>query len=331
MFESTQSIGCEEFEPDAQVPISMSPDNIQVVDGFQRWKDFVRENFPWLEHKNHVTGQFEARVSSCEVGSGSLSTIQVSASEVVRTRHLAEASEAGFLKLMWQISGALSVEQDGRENVVSEGEATVLDTARPYRIVISDAAKFAVLTLPYETCAGWEHISQKLCGTKLNECPATRAALGALIGVSSVPYDPADSANGTVIQAVQLMLSSALHRAASKQGVIAFEDQRLSCAQKYVAANIGDTSLDANDLASALCMSRRSLYSLFKRHGTTPTKMITNLRLDRCRQVLGDGTQIRRKITDIAFDMGFGNYATFSRLFKSKFGATPSEYRQQLN
>ena len=318
--------------PDAQLsaPMSPSPANVHAVDTFADWKDFVRENFPWLEHRNHSNGDFRATVSSYQVGQGTLTTIEASASEVIRTRHLAEASESGFLKLMWQIDGSLRVEQDQRETLVTNGQATVLDTARPYRILVSDRARFAVLTLPYDACAGWEHISTKLCGTRLNECPTTRASFGALMGITSLPFDPGDAENSTVVKAVQLMLSSALHRAASGQGLIAFEDQRLSSAQKYVGANIGDPSLDANDLASALCMSRRSLYALFKRHGTTPTKMITNMRLDRCRQLLGDGSQIRRKITDIAFDVGFGDYATFSRLFKSKFGATPSEYRQQL-
>lgn len=309
--------------------VDLHPTNVHVVEGFDHWKDFVRENYPWLEHRNHANGGFRARVSAYNVGVGSLTTIQASASEVIRTRHLAEASEAGFLKLIWQVSGQIGLEQDGRNALIRTGQATVCDTARPYRITVSDMAQFAVLTLPYEACAGWEHISPKLCGTRLSECPTTRGALGALLGIASLPFDPSDDANDTVVQAVQIMLSSTLHRAASESGVVSFENPRMSRAQKFVLDNMGDPELGANHVAAALCMSRRSLYSLFKEYGTTPTRMITNLRLDHCRHLLGDHGHARRKITDIAFELGFGDYATFSRLFKSRFGATPSEYRQR--
>jgi AraC-like DNA-binding protein len=33
-------------------------------------------------------------------------------------------------------------------------------------------------------------------------------------------------------------------------------------------------------------------------------------------------------VTDIAFEVGFGSLATFERLFKKKFGTTPSQYRK---
>ncbi len=312
-----------------QVPMSLHPSNVEIIDNFNAWKVFVHENYPWLELREHRLGSFQAKVSAYPVGIGSLTTIEAGACEVFRKGRLGETPEAAYLKLIWQFSGSLRIEQDGRDAVIKSGEATVCDTARPYRIQLLEHARFAVLMLPYESCAGWEHLSPKLCATRLDECPTTRAALGAMMGLVSLPYEVADADNKTVVQAVQAMLSSTLHRTATQQGMIAFENPRLSQAQKYVMANISEPSLDANDLASALCMCRRSLYALFKQYKTTPTKMITGIRLDRCRQLLSDAEQGRRKITDIAFESGFSDYATFSRLFKTKFGLTPSQYRQQ--
>lgn len=307
--------------------VGLHPTNVAKLNCFRTWKDFVHDNFPWLEHRDHSDGQFQAEVSAYQLGIGSLSTIRANASEVIRTRHLAEASEAGYLKLMWQMSGAVSVEQDGHETVVNAGQATVCDTARPYRIRVGEGSHFAVFMLPYESCPGWEHISRHLCGRSLEECPTTRAALGALMGLASLPHDPADEGNSTVVQAVQLMLSSSLHRAATRQGLASFESQKLSKVQKHIRDHMDDPSLDANDLAGALCMSRRSLYTLFNQYDTTPARMITGMRLDRCREMLVDAKYGRRKITDLAFEVGFGDYATFSRLFKAKFGATPRGYR----
>lgn len=310
--------------------IGLHPGNVASMREFSVWKDFVHDNFPWLEHRNRTDGTFAANVSACRLGKGSLSIIDVDASEVTRTRHLAEASDAGYIKMIWQLAGSMQLEQDGQQARLERGDLSVCDTARPYRIVMPDRAQFAVFMLPYDSCAGWETISQSLCGTRLEACPTTKGALGAMLGMASMPHDPSDACNQTVGQAVELMLCSGLHRSASRRGVDAFQSHRLNKAQQYIADHLDDPELNANQLARALCMSRRSLYSLFKENNTSPAKMITDMRLDRCRNLLGDATMIRRKITDLAYDAGFGDYATFSRLFKGRFGATPRDYRQQI-
>lgn len=306
---------------------AIQPFQSERVRDFRSWKDFVHDNFPWLEHRNHSDGRFEAEVSSYRVATGALCTIRAGASEVIRTPDLAEASEAGNLKLIWQMSGQMNIEQDQRASQIEVGQATVCDTARPYRIKLSEHSHFVVFMLPYGACPGWEHISQKVCGTRLAQGATIRAALGALMGVTTLPSDPQDGGTDTVVQAVQWMLSASLHRAASEHGAMAFRNARLSKAQRYIVEHIANPELDVDNLASALCMSRRSLYMLFKEFDLTPARMIHDVRLEHSIRILGDVAQRHRKITDIAFDLGFSDYATFSRLFKGLYGMTPSEYR----
>lgn len=306
---------------------AIQPSNTKRVRDFHAWKDFVHDNFPWLEHRNHCAGSFEAEVSSYRIGAGAFSILRVCASDVIRTRHLADSSESGSFKLIWQMSGDMQIEQDDCSSLIEVGQATVCDTARPYRIRMSEHSKFAVFMLPYASCPGWEHISQKICGTRLAEGSTIRAALGALMGLTTLPLDPQDDDNHTVVQAVQLMLSASLHRSGAERGATAFQNVLLGKAQRYIAEHIADPELDANDLAAALCMSRRSLYTLFKEHDLTPARMIHDIRLEQSMRVLGDAGQQHRKITDIAYDLGFSDYATFSRLFKAQYGVTPSECR----
>lgn len=307
-------------------PLKLEPLRSDLVRGFGPWKDFVHDHFPWLEHRNHGCGDFRAEVSAYRFGDGALTTISAGASEVIRTRHLAEASEEGFIKLMWQMSGTLHLEQDGRQCDIEPGQVTVCDTARPYRIRLSDHARFAILMLPHTTCPGWEHISPKICGETMRDGSTMRAALGALLALSSLPAQQ-ESGAATGFQAVQWMLRASLHRCAGALGCDAPRNPRLNKAQRHILEHIADPELDANALARALCMSRRSLYMLFRNHGLTPARMIHDLRLEQSLQALGDPQQQHRKITDIAFGHGFGDYATFSRLFKGRYGLTPSEYR----
>lgn len=300
----------------------------ELVRGFSPWKDFVHDNFPWLEHRNHSSSDFRAEVGAYNVAGGALTTINASASEVIRTKYLAERAEAGFIKLMWQMAGGMQLEQDGRQCIIGAGQATVCDTARPYRICITDQAHFAVLMLPYDALPGWESISQRICGVQLADEVTMRATLAALMSLRGV--EDGGSAD-TVLKAMQWMLAASLHRSAATMGAVSMQNARLSRAQQHILRNISNPDLDADALAAALCMSRRSLYMLFKEYQLTPVKMIHDLRLQGTMQVLGDASQHHRKITDIAFDHGFNDYATFSRLFKSQYGMTPSEYRHKLH
>jgi AraC family transcriptional activator of tynA and feaB len=297
------------------------------VRGFRPWKDFVHDNFPWLEHRDHSDGEFRAEVSAFRLGNGALTTINASASEVIRTGHLVEKSESGFIKLIWQMSGGLRLEQDNRKCMLDPGQTTVCDTTRPYRISLSDGAHLAVLMLPHDACPGWERISQKICGARLGDSATMRAAFGAMMALTGVQNEGANGTTETVLRAVQWMITTALHRSVSELTIGNLHNIRLNKAQQHILDHIADPELDADELAGALCMSRRSLYMLFKEYRLTPGKMIHDLRLERSRQALGDVAQQHRKITEIAFDHGFNDYATFSRLFKTHYGLTPSEYR----
>jgi AraC family transcriptional regulator, exoenzyme S synthesis regulatory protein ExsA len=81
-----------------------------------------------------------------------------------------------------------------------------------------------------------------------------------------------------------------------------------------------------NDLAY---LSGRSL-STFKRefkdvYNTPPLQWIRNRRLDRARELL---THSPLSVTDICFTTGFENVAHFSKVFKERFGISPSLFKQ---
>jgi AraC family transcriptional activator of tynA and feaB len=142
---------------------------------------------------------------------------------------------------------------------------------------------------------------------------------------------PTDDPEGTenVLRAVQWMLSASLRRAARPPGLSDPKGGRIGKAQMYVLDHIADPNLDPDELASALHMSRRALYVLFKEYRMTPGRMIHDLRLERCQKALCDRSQESRSVTEIAFDNGFQDAATFSRLFKAQYGMAPSDCRRK--
>ncbi len=83
--------------------------------------------------------------------------------------------------------------------------------------------------------------------------------------------------------------------------------------------------LSIQALADNLNMSASRLQHLFKQEvGTSITKYIKNLRLDKARELLGT-TYL--SIKEIRVRVGLADKSHFFRDFRKEFGVSPSEYR----
>jgi AraC-like DNA-binding protein len=72
-------------------------------------------------------------------------------------------------------------------------------------------------------------------------------------------------------------------------------------------------------------MSLSSLHRKVKAlTGETPARLIWNMRLKKAAALLTSST---RRITEIAFEVGYSNSNHFGRQFKQRYGMTPREYR----
>jgi len=71
-------------------------------------------------------------------------------------------------------------------------------------------------------------------------------------------------------------------------------------------------------------ISLRLLQRHFAAQGESLAAFILEQRLQRCRDALGDPTQARRTITDIALSWGFADSAHLTRTCRRMFGIAPS-------
>ena len=81
------------------------------------------------------------------------------------------------------------------------------------------------------------------------------------------------------------------------------------------------------DMADELYISPNYLCELFKRHtNKNLTDYISAYRIDRAKELLLD---IRYRVNDVAYMVGFSDSQYFSNLFKKRVGMTPTEYRNK--
>ena len=103
-------------------------------------------------------------------------------------------------------------------------------------------------------------------------------------------------------------------------------NQLIAKAQEYIASNY-NRKITLKDMADELYISPNYLCELFKRHtNKNLTDYISAYRIDRAKELLLD---IRYRVNDVAYMVGFSDSQYFSNLFKKRVGMTPTEYRNK--
>jgi AraC-like DNA-binding protein len=102
--------------------------------------------------------------------------------------------------------------------------------------------------------------------------------------------------------------------------------------QANITTIIEENILNSMSLQQLAVLAGRSLSS-FRRdflsiYNIPPSQWIRQRRLEKAKELLCSTTM---SITDICYTTGFENIAHFSRLFKSHFCASPSEFRQNVS
>jgi AraC-like DNA-binding protein len=79
--------------------------------------------------------------------------------------------------------------------------------------------------------------------------------------------------------------------------------------------------------AAPVRCSRAHLYRVFASRGETVANCVRELRLQPAHDLLTHGSARKEQIGDIAYRCGFEDPVHFTRLFRQRFGLTPSELR----
>lgn len=112
--------------------------------------------------------------------------------------------------------------------------------------------------------------------------------------------------------------------------IIATEGERATAAQltptvqeavKYIEENLC-TVEGIDEICRELYISKSHLHHLFATElDTSPKKYILDRRLDRARQALATG----ERATEIYSECGFGDYSSFFRAYKKRYGYSPAD------
>ena len=124
-----------------------------------------------------------------------------------------------------------------------------------------------------------------------------------------------------------MVLAATSHRSVGESSLSAVVAAHTHTIFDYLASHFSDPELSLSKVAQSLQISTRYLQRLLEKSGTSFTAHVTELRLKHAFALLQHMAKSDVRICDVALQAGFSDISHFNRLFRSRFGATPSEVR----
>lgn len=269
-----------------------------------------------IESPDHFLG----KIDSVQIGPCSISRAYANTS--FTGRNVPECTSETVV-LHWMTAGHLKFVQDRREVLVSQGQAILLRSDRPFLSRQFGEATAYALNLPanllrsrYPDLDAWF----------MNPLD-TDAGMGAMLrdGLTSF-WKNARLLNNENRKLSYSWLADLL--GASFQSLDRNDDDKVAIHLRRVMAIIAedysDPELDIGSVSDRMGISRSYLYAMMNRAGETFSKSLISYRLDRAAELMFDTP--RPNMQKIAAAVGFKSPSHFSRSFTQHFGACPRTF-----
>lgn len=241
-----------------------------------------------------------------------------------RTQAMAAADGIDDLVVNVRFRGAALGDMNGTALDVQGGAIVLTDMAQPQEHV-SEASSSAYFHVPRALAEQFLPNVRSLHGMAI--APGTATLLREHLlqiwrGADRLPIDQGGRLAGTVLDLLAVAIAQERGGQATSDAVTSAALMR---ARAEIEMRLGSATLSVANLCRVLGVSPSALYRLFAEEGGVHA-YVTRRRLERVAATLSDPLDHDR-IADIAERWGFCDAAYLGRLFRERFGMTPSDYR----
>jgi AraC-like DNA-binding protein len=311
------------------MPLSFSTESIAPVERVDFWRRCLRETFA-IDCRIEMppNSQFAARLVS--YSAGAVRFVETAGVPHILNRSAHEDCSSFFVHV--QLEGTCCYRERGLEARLAPGSFCLSRVRRAAEIEWRDAFRCVVIGIPEnrltEVCPDWAQFA----ATRISGSDGAAAIfVNTVRSLLTHPTALSGSAAKGVGEALIGLLGAALGEIADQSECV---DSRLEMyhkarIHKFIRAELNNPDLDIPLIAQTVGLSQRYIHRLFANEPLHLMQSVWSQRLEHCYRELVQNQTVRRPISDVAYSWGFNDPAHFSRVFRKRYGLTPSELRQQ--
>jgi len=301
-----------------------------VPDRSSHWNAVIADAYFPLELQFRNPLKFSGRLSRMPLGHVSLSRLTSDPVNYERRRaHIREAREEEYLITLPRAS-SVEFRQLGKDVRCDPGGLLIERGDEPYRFLYEKPNDLYVLKVSRRALSERVRNPDRFCAHVLDATSGTAGLFAAMVNQAQSRIDELTGAAAETIGRQLLeLLGLALDEAAGTTGagdVSTVRAAHLARVERFIRDHLKDPGLSPEMIARGCGISKRYLHDLFKDVNGTVSQQIRDQRLVAARDRLAASRAI--SIAEVAYRFGFSDQAQFSRLFKARFGRTPSEFQR---
>ncbi len=290
-------------------------------------EEFVRQVLA-MDVVDHSAGNPRVDLTFMPLGSVAVGTLDGTSTEFVRQKHhLKDGSDDFRLNIVE--TGPVRFAQAGQERTCDSGGAYFADHGRP-EWALGPGGKMRNITVRAAALKTLVSHPADLAGHTVNPGPALRLLDGYLRSLTSIEGPPPPELAPIIGVHLLDLVAAALGPTAEAKEIVAkrgLKAARLRAILSEIARHFSNPNFDLDNIAGTLGLSRRYVQQLLEETGRSFTEHLVERRLQRSYSMLTDRRCLHLAIIDIVFEAGFGDVSHFHRVFRRRFGDTPSAVR----
>lgn len=313
-------------------PLRLSTADLPERDRFAIWREVYGRMIHQVEIEPLGSDSFHADLTLRLLPGLAVASGPCSAAHFRSTPSLI-AQSADSIGLPIPLNGSGIIRQCGRETEIGPGETVVSTTIDPGVWTLSEGGSFIVLRIARHLIAPLVPDLDATIGRHIrHDTEALRLLLDYLrvFRERAVLTDHAVQRLVTThIVDLAALAIGAHHDAAVAAGHRAVRAARLQAIKADVMENVGRLDLSVAAIAARHRVTPRHIHRLFEAEDASFTQFVNGQKLARAHRMLADFRHDGRRISDIAYDLGFADLSAFNRMFRRRYEATPSEVRNK--
>jgi AraC-like DNA-binding protein len=300
--------------------------------GWTPFRDWVFDHLNGVELTTDDEETFSGKIQAFAPGFRSMVSSKATGRRTAnRTMASVRSRPSDTVSIVVVQSGQIAIEIGGEVMVAQSGDFLISDSALPHRLylepargAVSDAnllrlQRSSVSTISLPSLSSGKFVFD---GTE----PSSRVLQAFLASFFDAAEDLDEAGARAFENAAAQLLTNLLELSGTE--LTAKSQAALTRVTGELTSRVRDPCLRLEDVASELGISPRSRQRLFQGIGATPSQWLETRRLEMIATELRSSRHANRSVTQIALSCGYNNLSHFSRVFKRRYGVSPSVYRK---